>query len=457
MSTLELAWTITHFVFNIAIMVITGTSFAYFVRPYLQSKKGAVYIGLTYFLVMLALYFIPVPFDNFTAYSIGILAAFLVMYAKERSNVEQKIFLAVTFFSLRWLSMAMAAQIYITLYKGILMRETMAERPWLQYGIYVSIIVLDVGSSLLFIAVSINLLNRAFEYKKANMTKRELLMLVIPSLSSMIGYGVLQSYQKMYEHDTGRSLDLSCGIYGYLSSVYYVLSFVSILVMIVVFQNVKARQEENARQELLQSQIADMKKHIGEVEKLYKDIRMLRHDMGNHIQTIDHLLGKNEKEEAFLYTAKLKQEWQEISCQIKSGNPVTDVILLEKKKEAEERNIRFECGFHYPEGTKLNAFDISVILNNALDNSLESANGDSPYIHISSYRKNNMFMIVISNSFVGSVVLDEDTELPVSTKQDVGHGLGLANIRRVARKYLGDIAFEQEEGTAVLTAMLQLQ
>ena len=34
-------------------------------------------------------------------------------------------------------------------------------------------------------------------------------------------------------------------------------------------------------QELVLNQVSDMKKHIGEVEKLYQDIRSLRHDMGN--------------------------------------------------------------------------------------------------------------------------------------------------------------------------------
>jgi len=66
-------------------------------------------------------------------------------------------------------------------------------------------------------------------------------------------------------------------------------------------------------------------------------------------------------------------------------------------------------------------------------------------------------MIEVRNSFEGSIVLDEDTKLPVSTKKDVGHGLGLANSRRVAQMYLGDIAFEQKEGAVVLTAMLQLE
>lgn len=457
MNAVELGWAITSYVSIITVMLITGICFSCFVRPYLRRKRAAAYAGGVYFVVMLALYLIPPRLDNFTAYAIGILAAFLVMYAMDRRNVEQKIFLAVTFFSLRWLSIAMAGKIDSALFSVLIMRQGMAERPWLQYAVYVGMRILNVGISVLFIAVSIYFLNKAFAYKKANMTKRELLMLLMPSLSAMSGYAVLQFYQEIYEQDTGKSLVSIHGIYGGLSFLHYLISVISILVMVLVFQNLKARQEENAGQKLMQSQISDMKKHIAGVEKLYQDIRLLRHDMGNHIQTIEHLLDSGDKREAATYTARLRREWQDRTTEIKSGNPVTDVILLEKKKEAEERGIRFASDFHYPEGANISAFDISVILNNALDNSLERANGDSPYISISSYRKNNIFMIMVENSFEGTVELDMDTQLPISTKKGIGHGLGIANIRRVAQMYLGDIAFEQEKGRIVLTAMLQVE
>ena len=457
MNAVELAWTVTSYVSLILVMAVTGICFSYFVRPYLLSPKTSVYVGSVYFTVMLVLYLMPFQLDNFVAYSAGILAAFVVMYVQDHRNVEQKIFLSITFFSLRWLSIAMANKIDSALFSLLIMREGMAERPWLQYGIYVCMRLCNVCISFLFIAVSIYFLNNAFEYKKANMTKRELLMLLMPSLSAMSGYAILQFYQKIYEQDTGKSLTSIYGIYGGLSFLHYLISIISILVMVIVFQNLKARQEESAGQKLIQSQISDMKKHITEVEKLYQDIRLLRHDMGNHIQTIKQLIDCNNKKEAIAYTARLQQEWKDISFEIKSGNPVTDVILTEKKKEAGERNIRFECDFHYPEGTNISAFYISVILNNALDNSLECVNGDRPYISISSYRKNNIFMIVTENSFEGTVELDMDTQLQVSTKKGVGHGLGIANIRKVAQMYLGDIAFEQEKGRIVLTAMLQLE
>ena len=62
------------------------------------------------------------------------------------------------------------------------------------------------------------------------------------------------------------------------------------------------------------------------------------------------------------------------------------MILLEKKKEAGMRGIRFECDFRYPENTKLDAFDVSVILYNALNNCMESVNGEKPYIRIKTKR-----------------------------------------------------------------------
>ncbi len=193
--------------------------------------------------------------------------------------------------------------------------------------------------------------------------------------------------------------------------------------MVIVFKKMKAWQLDSAGQKLIQSQIMDVKKHVKEVEKLYQDIRLLRHDMGNHIQTIENLLDNNDRKDAIEYTARLRKEWQDISFEIKSGNPVTDVVLMEKKREAEEQHIKFFCDFHYPEKTKIDAFDVSVILNNALDNSIEAAKGISPYISISSYQKNNIFMILISNSFEGNIEMDDDTELPISTKKGVGHGL----------------------------------
>lgn len=456
MSLVEKCWMVTSKISVIALLMITGIYFGKFVCPYIKKKKGAVAVSIVYITIMLVLYMIPPQIDNFSAYLIGVIAAFLVMYVEDRRNIYQKIFLAITFFSIRWLTVAMAGRLDDLVTKALVFRNMSAEKVWLQYGLYVGTRVLDIVLCIAFIAVAIGLINKAYIYKKDEMSVKEMVMLIIPSLVGVTGYGILQYYLMIYERDTGKNLIDTYGFYGALSFLHYLISIVAILVVIVMFQNWKEMQEEQRGQELVLNQISDMKKHIGEVEKLYRDIRSMRHDMGNHIQTLEHLVAHNNMDDATEYLEHLKNEWDEVSPEIKTGSPVIDVILMEKLREAKERQIRFLSDFHYPHNTKLNAFDLSVIMNNALNNCMENVSGDDPYISISSFRKNSIFMITIKNSFGGQLNFG-DSDLPETTKSGREHGIGLNNIRRVARMYMGDISLEQGNEEVILSIMMQVE
>ena len=456
MSLVEKCWMVTSKISVIALLMITGIYFGKFVCPYIKKKKGAVAVSIVYITIMLVLYMIPPQIDNFSAYLIGVIAAFLAMYVEDRRNIYQKIFLAITFFSIRWLTVAMAGRLDDLVTKALVFRNMSAEKVWLQYGLYVGTRVLDIVLCIAFIAVAIGLINKAYIYKKDEMSVKEMVMLIIPSLVGVTGYGILQYYLMIYERDTGKNLIDTYGFYGALSFLHYLISIVAILVAIVMFQNWKEMQEEQRGQELVLNQISDMKKHIEEVEKLYRDIRSMRHDMGNHIQTLEHLVAHNNIDDATEYLEHLKNEWDEVYPEIKTGSPVIDVILMEKLREAKERQIRFLSDFHYPQNTKLNAFDLSVIMNNALNNCMENVSGDDPYISISSFRKNSIFMITIKNSFGGQLNFG-DSDLPETTKSGREHGIGLNNIRRVARMYMGDISLEQGNEEVILSIMMQVE
>lgn len=456
MSLVEKCWMVTSKISVIALLMITGIYFGKFVCPYIKKKKGAVAVSIVYITIMLVLYMIPPQIDNFSAYLIGVIAAFLAMYVEDRRNIYQKIFLAITFFSIRWLTVAMAGRLDDLVTKALVFRNMSAEKVWLQYGLYVGTRVLDIVLCIAFIAVAIGLINKAYIYKKDEMSVKEMVMLIIPSLVGVTGYGILQYYLMIYERDTGKNLIDTYGFYGALSFLHYLISIVAILVVIVMFQNWKEMQEEQRGQELVLNQISDMNKHIGEVEKLYRDIRSMRHDMGNHIQTLEHLVAHNNMDDATEYLEHLKNEWDEVSPEIKTGSPVIDVILMEKLREAKERQIRFLSDFHYPHNTKLNAFDLSVIMNNALNNCMENVSGDDPYISISSFRKNSIFMITIKNSFGGQLNFG-DSDLPETTKSGREHGIGLNNIRRGARMYMGDISLEQGNEEVILSIMMQVE
>ena len=446
MSPVELCWNITSYVSIIVQLIAAGICLGIFVLPYMPGRSKAVKAGAAYGVVMTVLYIMPPRIDNILAYFIGTLSAFAVMCAEDRRNINQKIFLSVTFFSLRWLSASMTG-IMDRFFDIVLFNPGLTARAWLHYGLYVAVRILSILFSFLLLLLSVKAVNRAYESRDRYMEKRELVMLSVPSLSGIAGYAIFHFYQVKSE---------MAGFYDALCFLYYLISVMSVLAITIIFQKWKTSQEEQAGHELLESQTNAIKTHIGEIEKLYGDIHSLRHDMGNHIQMIERLMGTGNTAEASAYLGRLKTEWQELTPEIRTGNPVTDMILLEKKKEARMRGIRFECDFRYPENTKLDAFDVSVLLYNALNNCMESINGKNPYIRIQAFRKNSIFMLIISNSFEGRIPINPADGLPYTTKKGDGHGIGLKNMQGVAKKYMGDLSFEQNGNEVTVGIMLQI-
>ena len=437
----EIYWQIVSALHLLGITGATGYCFYCFVMPFLQKQKHAWCIGASYFLCMVFLYYIPPSLNNFTAYGIGVMVAFSVMCVLDARNLRQKIFLAITFFLLRWISGGLSLNVYdVLLSIADLPVIAAADLIW-QFVIFVGMMICDTGVQFLVIWVAVRLILKVYVYKREEMTWRELILHLSPSLAIVTGYYGFQFCENVYEATAGKTLWDAYAAYQWIKNMYQVTSFGAILVIILIFQNIKDRQREDRQNELLLGQVEDMKRHIREVEKLYLDIRSLRHDMGNHVMTLENLCRNNEQQEAVKYVAGLREQLYKTDLAVKSGNPVTDVILTERKKEAQERGIAFSCAFAYPAGEHVNAFDISVILNNALSNAIEAAAqcGQSGYIVISSYRERNAYMMEIKNNFEGVLDLDSENGLPISTKEGTGHGFGLSNIRRVARKYYGDI------------------
>ncbi len=456
MDYLEIYYTILIYVNFILRTLLISYSLYWFARPFMKNKNGALFAGMAYFAVMFLLYLQPLVIDNFTAYGIGVLSAFAVMCRADCRNYCQKIFITSTFFSLRWISGYMSGIILKIIYEPAVNTEYMAKHLLLQFILSAGINVFIIIINFAVIMTGIRYIVKAYIYKSENMSIKELAILVLPSVTGMAGYGIMQCYQTYFNK---AAIEAVTGIYNSLAILYCSISIVTIVVMIVLFQNIKAGQEEKLQNELLAAQVSNIKRHIGQVESFYQNIYSIKHDMARHIATLEKLCLGNKTEEARAYSSDLKAAFTGTAADIKSGNPVTDVILQEFKNETEKKNISFCSDFYYPVNSNANAFDISVILNNALQNAVENAEkSESPHIHIASYRRDNVFMIEVSNSFTGDLLWCTESGLPVTLKEKGnGHGYGLSNIRKIAQKYSGDIAIDLKKQKFYLSIMLIIE
>lgn len=469
-------YTVIHDMFPVVEVLIRAYCFSRLIKPFMLSgimpngmcvaegidvsaakkKNGAFLAGVVYFWTMLFLYCIPGILDDFTAYGIGSLSMFFFICRTDRRNYRQKAFLAAVFFSLNWLSSAMAEILYDNLYTFAentdYMRSHPEESMWT--ALYAGVCIFYLMLEFVFTAVGIRQILKVYRNKREDMEKKELLMLVLPSLMGVMAYRIIQSHRNVYILEGGEYRD----DYDILIMLFYAATVISIVVSIVLYQMIREKREENRQAELLAVQLDSIRQHIKQVESLYQNIRSIRHDMTNHILTLERLYEGNKEEEAKAYGKDLKTELAQMTGGIESGNPVTDVILQEFKKEAEKRGISFRSEFHYPADSNINVFDISVILNNALQNAVENTGKEKEkHISIESCRRNNAYIIEICNSFTGNLQWDAESGLPVTSEEKKdGHGYGLSNIRRVAGKYAGDIDIALKNEEFCLCIMLMI-
>ena len=432
---------------------IRGYCFYRLMKPFM---KRAVCAGLAYFLIMMLLYIVPFHMNYYAAYVIGSFIVFGLVCLTDRRNYRQKAFLVTMFSSMNWLSMTMAEILYDNLYAFAENTDYMKSHTEIMWiALYAGVCMVYLLLEFSFMIIGVRQVLKTYRNKSVDMTAKELIMLLIPSLMGMIAYRIIRNYRMFYLLEGGENRVL----YDVLIVLFCAVSIISIVVVIVLYQDIKAKQEENRQAESLAIQIGNIRRHIGQVEDLYQGIRGVRHDMTNHILTLERLYEENRVKEAIAYGTELKTTLAGMSGEMASGNAVTDVILQEQKREAEKLQISFRSAFYYPKDTAINAFDISVILNNALQNAIEYAQqSKTPYLSIRSYHRNNAYMIEVCNSFDGELQWDTESGLPVTSKEKAdGHGYGLLNIRRVARKYSGDIAIDVKDGEFCLSVMLMMK
>lgn len=214
---------------------------------------------------------------------------------------------------------------------------------------------------------------------------------------------------------------------------------------VILFQKLVQLGEEEQKRAMLESQMMQMQQEIEEIQDIYADMRGLRHDMNSHLESIAAVIRRTsgrDREELDGYIGKMEATVSRLDFAYMTGNPITDVILHQKKQEADRRGILLEADFTYPDKRQFNVYDIGIVLNNALANAIEASSKleVKKRIRLCSYMKGNLFFIEVENDFLGELALNHETGLPISSKEDKQlHGIGMENIQRCAKKYMGDI------------------
>jgi len=177
---------------------------------------------------------------------------------------------------------------------------------------------------------------------------------------------------------------------------------------------------------------------------MYTQMLGWRHDFRNHINVILGKLQHKDKEDAISYIYEMSSDIYRLEQNIYTDNVVINSILLSKKKESEEHNIKISLDLNMDYDIKVSDIDMCIILGNLLDNSIEACSnieGDR-FIDLKIVSQDTRLIIKISNNTNGN--LDEVDGKFLTTKKSGIHGLGLTQIDEIVKKYNGYINRKHE-------------
>ena len=314
----------------------------------------------------------------------------------------------------------------------------------------------------LILGIYLMLINKKYVRKEYQLQVQENVFLVLPSIAAVCISITLKMMIITVENGATILIFDTVPATLFWIPVICIMLLGAVIANVMLFQNVVQYHEENRKCTLLENQIQQMQK---EVQDIYADMRGLRHDLRGHINNITQYVKKQNNtdvEELNNYIRNMEETVSRLDFGYQTGNPITDIIIHQKKQEADRAGVKFSVDFSYPKELQIDVYDIGVILNNALENAIEAAAwlNRNKYVSLHSYVKGNLFFVEVENSFAREIVMNQESGLPESSKLNKKlHGMGLTNIQRCARKYKGDIDIvigtsKQEQQIFNLTIML---
>ena len=188
----------------------------------------------------------------------------------------------------------------------------------------------------------------------------------------------------------------------------------------------------------------------------YRQSERLRHDMKNHIIALTALSRNREWEKIDDYLKNMEGIALDTSGDM-TGNKAVDALLYQKRKRAEEENIRWECDVLMPKECCINEFDLCVLFGNILDNALEACGrmqpGECRFIDIQAKIVKKCFLLEVKNSMDRT---EKNTAGFTDKDSSQGHGIGLLNVGDVVNKYNGVVNIETEKGIFVISILMPL-
>lgn len=207
--------------------------------------------------------------------------------------------------------------------------------------------------------------------------------------------------------------------------------------------------EMKEQENILRLQVHNMTSRVDDLSVADERFRQERHNLRLKMRVIANLVETKRYEELGILMEEYMDTIQKTHIRRYCKNAVIDAALSAFIRNAENRGIRLDLGFDFPDPIPVDPTELATVLANAIENAInacEKMQGGDRYIEIK-VLSDPSFMIKVSNSYEGTVEFDEK-EIP-QNRED-GHGFGTRSIVAFCNKHGAFYRFLAKDGVFTL-------
>ncbi len=208
------------------------------------------------------------------------------------------------------------------------------------------------------------------------------------------------------------------------------------------------RKQQSER--ILQEQKNTLEAQLGSQQ----NIRKMKHDMKGYIATLSGLLSDRKVDEALAYLKGVEAEMDTMTRQF-CADPYINAVFVYYVGKLEQMGAEFRKDIQIGE-EQLPYMELCRILSNGLENACDALNGlEKKKRKVSAYMKYNRsyLLIQIRNRCRDDLYVAQG-EIPVTDKEGLDHGFGLATIEEAAERLGGEMFCYTENGEFILNVMV---
>ncbi|MBO4990015.1 MAG: sensor histidine kinase [Clostridia bacterium] len=213
---------------------------------------------------------------------------------------------------------------------------------------------------------------------------------------------------------------------------------VGILLIVIQFE-VFTVSEEKTEKHIIEGMLKEQAKQQSLYDNNLQFINMRCHDLKNQIEVLKRVLTESERDKT---VAEMESALELRDTEIRTGNEVLDVVLMEKHIRCMREGIPMTCLADGEAVAFMSSSDLCMLFGNALNNAIEAEEKqkeEDRFVSVLIKREKAFVRIYVENFWKGEVELKDG--LPVSSSKDnkEEHGFGTKSIRHIVRKYGGNV------------------